>query len=91
MTDQVENSEMTDQGEKIYSEFTLASNYASFDTVEDFLATDLPESPQNALSQTNPESEIQVVKQREGQINKGIEGQNQQMNKEALEKFLTGN
>ncbi|CAG8737803.1 33306_t:CDS:1, partial [Racocetra persica] len=45
MIDQVENSEMTDQGEKIYGEFTLASNYASFDTVEDFLATDLPESP----------------------------------------------
>ncbi|CAG8737800.1 33305_t:CDS:1, partial [Racocetra persica] len=39
----------------------------------------------------NPESEIQVIKQREGQINKGIEGQKQQMNKEALEKFLTGN
>ncbi|CAG8746187.1 383_t:CDS:1, partial [Racocetra persica] len=101
MTNQIKNSEMTDQGEKIYNEFILASNYASFDTVEDFLATDLPESPQNALSelnqnvqkegQTNPESEIQVVKQREGQINKVIEGQNQQMNKEALEKFLTGN
>ncbi|CAG8749384.1 26090_t:CDS:1, partial [Racocetra persica] len=101
MTDQVENSEMTDQGEKIYGEFILASNYTSFNTVEDFLATNLPESSRNTLSeldqnvqkegQTNLKSEIQVVKQREGQINKRIEGQNQQMNKEALEKFLTGN
>ncbi|KAF0543331.1 hypothetical protein F8M41_004114 [Gigaspora margarita] len=99
-----DDNEITIQAEnstKIYGDFMLASDYESFDMVKEFSTTDLPESPRNALiefdqnvekeSDTDLKNKPKGPKQMEGQINKENKGQQSQMNKEALEKFLTGN
>ncbi|CAG8793264.1 7638_t:CDS:1, partial [Cetraspora pellucida] len=98
-------SEQAKASKKLYGDFTLASDYMSFDTDipdEDFSTTntDLPEPSRNALSerdqniqrerQINPEIETEGQKQMENHVNQDIEDQKQTKN-EALEKFLTGN
>ena len=84
----------------------MASDYLSFNTDipnEDVSATysDVPTSTRNALSELDQNvqkeskpssgSKIQELKQMDDQINREIGGQKQQMEKEALEKFLPGN
>ncbi|CAG8631366.1 23843_t:CDS:2, partial [Gigaspora rosea] len=103
-TDQgTSNQATTPKG--IYSDFTLASDYATFDIdmLDDDLTTNnnLPKSPQSALSNldqnvqkesiSNLGSESLEPKQVQDQISGEPGGQKQQMDKEALDKFLTRN
>ncbi|KAF0427893.1 hypothetical protein F8M41_005943 [Gigaspora margarita] len=51
-----QDSELPGQAEKAieaFSDFTLASNYLSFNTIEEFSLTDLPESPLNTLTESS--------------------------------------
>ncbi|CAG8704158.1 2313_t:CDS:2, partial [Gigaspora rosea] len=103
-TDQgTSNQATTPKG--IYGDFTLASDYVTFDTdmLNDDLTTNnnLPKSPRSALSNldqnvqkesiSNSGSESLEPKQIQDQISGELGSQKQQMDKEALDKFLTGN
>ncbi|CAG8740779.1 10264_t:CDS:1, partial [Dentiscutata heterogama] len=60
MADQVENSEMTDYVKKIFRDFTLASNYTSFNPGEKFSAI---ESPRNVLNELDQNVRKDTVKE----------------------------